>query len=80
MTPWGSTPITNFAGVAGEKIMMGITASATAGGAAYVNTPKVLNDLKDWLKANNYPMAGFMMWDSHWDDLNNRLLSNACIQ
>jgi chitinase len=78
MTPWGSKPLPNFKGVAGEKLVMGITASTSAGGAAYYYTPQVIAEFRSWLKANKYPMAGFMLWDSHWDTLNKNAVSKAC--
>ena len=56
---------------------MGIPSSTTAAGASYYYTPAVINDFKNWLDANNYPMAGFMTWDSHWDALNNNEATKA---
>ena len=79
MTPWGSEPIPGFEGVKGEKIMMGVLASTVAGGSAYYYTPDVINAFQDWLEENNYPMAGFMSWDSHWDTENGREMSNAVL-
>jgi chitinase len=67
MTPWGSKPIPNFAGVAGEKILMGILASKHAGGEAYLFKPEVLEKFKEWLAKEKHVLGGFMMWDSHWD-------------
>lgn len=72
MTPWGSKPLENFIGVAGEKILMGILASKNAGGESYLFKPEVLAKFKLWLEEKKYPLGGFMMWDSHWDDLNGR--------
>lgn len=80
MTPWGSKPIENFKGVKGEKILMGVLASTKAGGEAYLFKPEVLAQFKQWLSANKYPLGGFMMWDSNWDTLNNREISNACLK
>jgi len=77
MTPWGCSPIANFSGIAGEKIVMGIPSSTTAAGSAYYYTPAVINDFKTWLDANNYPLAGFMTWDSHWDTLNGNEATQA---
>jgi chitinase len=72
------TPIANFTGVAGEKLMMGVLASTSAGGASYYYPPDIITAFRSWLATNNYPLAGFMMWDSHWDSLNGNAISNAC--
>lgn len=80
MTPWGCSPIANFSGVAGEKLVMGLLASTSAGGSAYYVTPDVIAAFKQWLDDNSYPLAGFMMWDSHWDTLNGNAVSNACVK
>jgi len=58
---------------------MGLLASTSAGGSAYYVTPDVLASFKAWLDSNAYPLAGFMMWDSNWDALNNNTISNACL-
>ena len=73
-------PIPNFTGVSGDKLMMGVLASTSAGGASYYYSPEVIGQFRAWLAENNYPLRGFMMWDSHWDDLNGRVISNACTQ
>ena len=72
LTPWGSKPIPNFSGVSGDKLLMGILASTKAGGASYLYSPEVIGKFKAWLLEKKYPMGGWMMWDSHWDQLNNR--------
>jgi chitinase len=74
---WGS-PIPNFAGVNGNKLLMGLLASNSAGGPSYYATPDVIEQFKAWLAANNYPLKGFMIWDSNWDALNGYLISTAC--
>ncbi len=74
------TPLANFNGVAGNKLMMGVLASSSAGGASYYYTPDTITAFRQWLATNNYPLAGFMMWDSHWDSLNGYAASNACIK
>jgi chitinase len=56
---------------------MGIPSSTTAAGASYYYTPEVINKFKSWLDTNNYAMAGFMTWDSHWDDLNNNEVTKS---
>ena len=78
MCPWGSNPIPNFSGVAGEKLVFGILASTSAGGSAYYYTPDVIAAFRQWLADKNYPLAGFMMWDSNWDNLNGNAMSIAC--
>lgn len=72
------TPLANFSGVASEKLLMGVLASTSAGGAAYYFSPDVIAQFRQWLADNNYGLAGFMMWDSHWDTLNGQAISNAC--
>jgi chitinase len=76
---WDS-PIPNFKGVAGDKLMMGVLASTSAGGAAYYAVPDTIRQFKKWIQENNYPLRGFMMWDSNWDKLNNFVISNACVE
>jgi chitinase len=79
MVTWAK-PIdsTLFSGVDGNKLLIGLEASTTAGGSNYYITPEEVGAFKDWLKANGYPLKGFMMWDSHWDALNGFLISTAC--
>lgn len=72
-----STPLQNFKGVSGDKLIMGLLASTSAGGAAYYAPSSVIKDFKKWLSDNNYPLKGFMMWDSNWDKLNGFSISNA---
>ena len=74
---WAS-PIPNFDGVDGNKIRMGVLASPTAGGSNYYADGTVIASFRSWLAANNYPLNGFMIWDSNWDTLNNNIVSNAC--
>lgn len=57
---------------------MGVIASTVAGGSNYYNTPDVIASFRQWIEQNNYPLRGFMIWDSNWDALNNYLVSNAC--
>lgn len=56
---------------------MGILASTSAGGAQYYAPPSVIREFKQWIKNNNYPLLGFMMWDSNWDKLNGFAISDA---
>lgn len=73
-------PIANFSGVSGNKLMMGVLASTSAGGAAYFYQTSVLAEFKSWLAENKYELNGFMIWDSHWDQLNGNALSNVVKQ
>lgn len=75
--PWTS-PLSNFQGVSSNKLIMGVLASTSAGGPQYYASPSTIIDFKSWLKQNNYPLKGFMMWDSNWDQLNQFAISNAC--
>lgn len=70
-------PMANFNGVNGNKMVMGVLASPSAGGSQYYAQPVTLRAFKSWLVSNNYPLKGFMMWDSHWDKLNSFVISNA---
>jgi hypothetical protein len=36
-----------------------------------------VKEFKTWLATNNYPIEGFMIWDSHWDALNGFAISTA---
>lgn len=71
------SPIPDFQGVDGNKLLIGVLASTSAGVSNYYAPPQVIKEFKAWLKANNYPLKGFMMWDSNWDRLNSFLVSNA---
>lgn len=73
-----SSPIPNFKGVSGDKLIMGVLASTSAGGSQYYASPNVIIEFKSWIKQKNYPLKGFMMWDSNWDQLNQFAISNAC--
>ena len=73
-------PIDNFEGVAGRKLMMGVLASTSAGGAAYYYQPSVVQEFISWLSENKYELNGFMIWDSHWDSLNGNAISNVATQ
>lgn len=75
---WAS-PIPNFNGVAGDKLVMGVLASTKAGGAQYYSEPSVIREFKEWIKQNNYPLNGFMMWDSNWDIKNDFVISDATV-
>jgi hypothetical protein len=44
-----STPIANFSGVAGEKLLMGVLASTNAGGSSYYYTPAVISQFQSWI-------------------------------
>jgi chitinase len=73
-------PIANFSGVDGNKIRMGVLASTSAGGSNYYADASVIASFRSWLTDNNYPLNGFMIWDSNWDTLNNNIVSNACTE
>jgi chitinase len=73
-------PIKGFNGVAGNKLRMGVLASTSAGGAQYYAQPTAIKAFMNFLKTNNLPLDGFMMWDSNWDKLNGFAISNATTQ
>jgi chitinase len=72
------TPLANYNGIDGKKLLIGTLASPTAGVAGYYATPENIAAFKSWLAANNHELKGFMLWDSHWDALNGFAVSNAC--
>lgn len=72
------TPLPNFNGVNGNKLLIGVLASSSAGGAAYYASPDTISQFKNWINTNNHPLKGFMIWDSHWDATNGFTISNAC--
>ena len=78
LSPWAG-PLPDFSGVPANKLLMGILASDRAGGAAYYAQPGVISSFKSFLQSNNYPMYGFMVWDSHWDSVNGRQISNVIV-
>jgi chitinase len=71
-------PLANFTGVDGNKLLVGLMASQSAGGAGYYATPDTISQFKDWLAAKGYPLKGFMLWDSHWDAVNSYAISTIC--
>ncbi len=70
-------PIPGFSGLDGNKILMVVIASTSAGGSDFYTTPSTIQQFKNYLALKGYPMKGFMMWDSHWDLLNSYTISNA---
>ncbi len=67
-----------YVGVPANKLIMGVLASTTAGGAAFYASPEMLTSAITTLKSKyNTEVGGVMMWDSHWDTLNGRVISNA---
>ncbi len=77
LSQW-TKPIPNFAGVNGSKLLLGMLASTSAGGSNYYAQPDTIRALKSYLTVNKYPLKGFMIWDSHWDSLNQNLIAKAC--
>lgn len=67
----------NFSGVSGKKLLIGLLASTQAGGANYYGRPETIQAFIQFIEGQKYPLAGFMMWDSHWDQLNNNAISKA---
>ena len=79
LSKWAG-PIPNFAGVSGKKLLIGLLASTSAGGAGYYGQPGTIAAFKTFLESKNYPLKGFMIWDSHWDQLNNNAISRVCTE
>ena len=78
LSPWGSKPLEGFNGVKSSKLLIGLLASSQAGGAQYYGPPDVIQQLRSWLAEMAYDLGGFMVWDSHWDKVNNFAISNVC--
>lgn len=76
----GCGVIPNFKGVPQSKLAMGILASPSAGGSLYYVNGTTFTQFTSWLMAQNYTVAGFMMWDSHWDQVNNYVTSTFVTQ
>jgi chitinase len=69
-----------YTSVPANKLIMGVLASTSAGGAAYYPTPAMLTSAISTLSSQYATqVGGVMMWDSHWDTLNNRVISNAAV-
>jgi len=77
LTSWAK-PIVDFKGVHPNKLLIGVMASPVAGGASHYYSPSIITEFKSWLQSENYPLRGFMMWDSNWDALNSYVVSTAC--
>lgn len=72
-------PLPDFFGVDGKKLLIGVMASTSAGGAGYYATPDTIKEFKDWIvSTQNSNLKGFMIWDSNWDKLNTYLVSTVC--
>lgn len=76
--PAAGTPIPGYNGIDGNKLLIGLEASTSAGGSSFYASPSVVEAFKSWISTNGYPLEGFMIWDSHWDALNGNVISNAC--
>ncbi len=76
---WGITPFAPsvFAGVPQNKLVIGLLASTSAGIASYYTTPATLSSVMNTLASQGNNIAGVMLWDSHWDTLNNNAISNT---
>lgn len=70
-------PIADFCGIDGDKMMMGLLASTSAGDSRFYRSRSTIREFKYWLEANNYELKGFMIWDSHWDYGNSFRISNV---
>jgi chitinase len=76
-TSWAITPIPNFSGVPASKLVIGVLASTSAGGAAYYATPDMIAAAFNTLQQTyQVQPGGIMMWDSNWDKLNGYTISN----
>lgn len=48
------TPLPNFNGVKGSKLLIGVLASTSAGIGSYYASPSTIADFKNWIVANNH--------------------------
>jgi chitinase len=48
------TPLANFTGVKGSKLLIGVLASTSAGIGSYYASPTIIADFKNWIVANNH--------------------------
>ena len=73
----GDQPISGYNGVPANKLVIGVLASTSAGNAAYypgsTNIATAISTLQNSYGIN---VAGVMMWDSNWDTLNGKVVSN----
>lgn len=76
----GCTVIANFSGVPAAKLVMGIPASTSAAIASYYVTSAVIDQYLTAMSTASYTLAGMMIWDSHWDQLNQFNISNTIIR
>ena len=58
---------------------MGLLASSEAGQASYFAQPSTVVSFVNFINQNDYPLKGFMLWDSHWDQKNGFKVSDACM-
>lgn len=77
--PSFGVPITNYTGVPANKLLMGVEASSSAGQSSFYFNGATIAQFKNWTLTNNYPVQGFMIWDSHWDALNGYEVSKAIV-
>jgi chitinase len=73
----GCSVLTNFAGIPSNKLVIGIPASTSAGSGYPL--PSVLAQFITWTQTSGNSIAAMMIWDSHWDSLNNYIASNTII-
>ena len=75
----GCLPIPNFKGVPMSKLAIGVPGSLQAANSGYYFSGSVIDSFQAWLANNTYSLAGYMIWDSHWDSSNSFNISNAII-
>jgi chitinase len=75
----GCQVIPNFKGVPPSKLAIGVLGSTSAGNSGYFATGLVIDSFQEWLSNNTYSVAGFMIWDSHWDSSNGFNISNSVL-
>lgn len=67
MNQYPDYKIPGFSGVPASKLVMGLLASTSAGGASYYAAPSVVKSAVSTLSSKGISIGGIMFWDSHWD-------------
>jgi chitinase len=81
MNKYPDYEIPGFIGVPENKLMIGTLASTSAGIAKYYTGGEAVKDAVETL-SNEYSIdvGGVMFWDSHWDELNDNIISKSAAE
>ena len=75
----GCNVIPRFNGVPPSKLAIGVLGSLSAGNSGYYAAGSTIDAFQAWLGNNTYKLAGFMVWDSHWDSSNGYNITTAIL-